>query len=134
LTVEALEAGTTIWANQVIFDRLIVDCNGDDAGMVDDLELTDLGAGEGLAWTGILCGPTALGPRIGGRIGVWWLAVGRRLRPGGKPDPVHIPVDFITKLDHREVRLRVTRSEAGTQALHDWVDEKVISRIPGSNR
>jgi hypothetical protein len=130
--MEPLEAGATLWANEVIFDRLIVDCNGEDTGMIDDVELTDVGDAGGPVWTAILCGPTALGPRIGGRIGTWWLAVGRRLRPHDDPQPVRIPVGHITKLNHREVRLGITRQAAGAQAFHDWIDEKIISRIPGS--
>lgn len=132
--MEPLEAGATLWANEVILDRLIVDCNGAEVGMIDDIELSDTGDGKGPVWTAILCGPTALGPRIGDRVGTWWLSVGRRLRPGNYPSPVRIPVDRITKLDHREVRLRITLDEAGTGAFRDWVDDKIVSRIPGSGR
>jgi hypothetical protein len=130
--MEFLEAGPILWANQVMLDRLIVDCNGTEVGMIDDLELSDDGDGDGPAWTAILCGPTALGPRIGDRVGTWWLSIGRRLRPGDDPAPIHIPVDCITKLDRRDVRLNITRDEAGTGTLRQWVDEHIVARIPGS--
>lgn len=119
-----------VWVNQALFDRLILDDDGDPVGLVDDLELTDM-RGE-LRWTAILCGPMALGPRIGDRIGTWWLSVGRRLRPGDDPAPARIPVTAIRQLDRGEVYLNVPAEETGTLALRRWVDEKIIKRIPGS--
>ena len=50
--------------------------------------------------TALLCGPTAFGPRIGGRLGTWWQAIGRRLRPVTDPYPNRIPTELI---DHVEV-------------------------------
>lgn len=119
-----------LWVNQALFDRLILADDGDPVGMVDDLELTDM-RGE-LRWTGILCGPMALGPRIGDRIGTWWLSVGRRLRPRDDPDPARIPVTAIRELDRGEVHLNVPPEETGTLTLRRWVDDKIINRIPGS--
>lgn len=119
-----------LWVNQALFDRLILADDGDPVGMVDDLELTDM-RGE-LRWTAILCGPMALGPRIGDRIGTWWLSVGRRLRPRDDPAPVRIPVTAIRQLDRGEVALNVPAEETGTLTLRRWVDDKIIKRIPGS--
>ena len=85
-----------------------------------------------LRWTAILCGPMALGPRIGDRIGTWWLSVGRRLRPRDDPAPVRIPVTAIRQLDRGEVALNVPAEETGTLTLRRWVDDKIIKRIPGS--
>jgi hypothetical protein len=127
--MKALGAGTTLWVNEVIYDRLIVDRDGEHSGMIDDIELTD--AGDGLVWTAILSGPTALGPRIGGRLGLWWASVARRLRQGADGEPARVPVERIAQLDHREVRLDVARADIGNGALRDWVLEKVITRIPG---
>ena len=118
------------WANQHLFDRLILDDDDEPVGMVDDLELTDVD-GE-LRWTAILCGPMALGPRIGGRLGSWWLSVGRRLRPGDDPAPARIPVSAITEFDRGAVHLRVPARGTGNLAFRAWVDEKIIRRIPGS--
>jgi hypothetical protein len=39
------------------------------AGRVDDLELTVPGAGQPPVLTALLCGSTAFGPRLGGRLG-----------------------------------------------------------------
>jgi hypothetical protein len=119
-------------ANDLLLDRLILDCNGDPVGMVDDLELGDVDGA--LVLTALLCGPTALGPRIGDRIGTWWLAVARRVRPAGEPYPVRIPMSLVTQIDRTQVTLSVTREQAGTLTLHDWVDDHVIGRIPGGQR
>lgn len=119
-----------LWANQALFDRLILDDDGNPVGMVDDLELTERD-GE-LRWTAILCGPMALGPRIGGRLGTWWLSVARRLRPRNDAAPARIPVQEIAQLDRGEVCLTVPVEATGTLTLRRWVDEKIIKRIPGS--
>jgi hypothetical protein len=127
--MKTLGAGRTLWVNEVIYDRLIVDRDGEHSGMIDDIELTE--DGDDFVWTAILCGPVALGPRIGGRLGVWWASIAARLRVGASREPARISVDQIASLDHREVRLTIARNDIGNGALREWVLEKVISRIPG---
>jgi hypothetical protein len=121
-------------ANDLLLDRLILDRDGEPAGMVDDLELTEPGDGSAPVITAILCGPTALGPRIGGHLGTWWLAIGRRLRPLGDPYPVRIPFDDVTDLNRRQLTVRRPGADYGTLRLREWVYDKVISRIPGGAR
>jgi hypothetical protein len=101
---------------------------------VDDLELSDPADGGAPVITAILCGPTALGPRIGGRLGTWWLAIGRRLRPLDDPYPVRIPFDEVTGLDRRQLTVRRSGAANGTWLLRNWVHDKLISRIPGGTR
>jgi hypothetical protein len=120
-------------ANDLLLDRLILDCDGQPAGMVDDLELTET-PGSALVVSAILCGPTALGPRLGGRIGTWWLAIGRRLRPLDDPYPVRIPFGDVVALDRRQLTVRRPGAENKTWRLRDWVYEKVIRRVPGGTR
>jgi hypothetical protein len=121
-------------ANDLLLDRLILDADGQPVGMVDDLELGDPDGGGALVITAILCGPTALGPRIGGRLGTWWLSIGRRLRPLDDPYPVRIPFGDVTGLDRRELTVRRAAADYGTRRLRDWVYGKLISRIPGGAR
>jgi hypothetical protein len=102
--------------------------------MVDDLELTDVGDGLGPVLTAILCGPMALGPRIGGRLGVCWTAIGRRLRERDDPYPPRIPLATVERIDATGVYLCVGRADVPTGALRDWVDDKIVSRIPGGRR
>jgi hypothetical protein len=82
----------------------------------------------------LLCGPTAFGPRIGGRLGTWWLAVGRRLRPVADPYPCRIPAELIDHVDRLEIALLVPREHLDSYRFRRWVETKVIGRIPGSTR
>jgi hypothetical protein len=121
-----------LWANELLLDHVIVDRDGEPVGMVDDLELTDPGDREGPVLTAILCGPTAFGPRIGGHIGVWWTAIGRRLRPADEPNPPRIAMSDVAKIDMRAIQLRLAREDVPTGALREWVLDKIIKKIPGS--
>ena len=129
--MKELGAGATVWVNEIIYDRLIVDRNGEHAGMIDDIELSDAVDGDAPVWTAILCGPTALGPRLGGRLGVWWASIASRLRQTGDREPARISVDQIAELDHRQVRLTICRDDIGNGALREWILDKVITHIPG---
>ncbi|MCU1656659.1 MAG: hypothetical protein JWO57_1315 [Pseudonocardiales bacterium] len=121
-----------VWANETLLDRLIVANDGGHVGMVDDLELSDPTSRKGPRVTALLSGPTALGPRLGGRPGTWWLAIGRRLRPEDDPYPNRIPVEDITSIDHRSVTLAVDAESVATRRLRGWARDKVIGRLPGS--
>jgi hypothetical protein len=121
-------------ANDLLLDRLILDCDGLPMGMVDDLELTEPEEGGAPVITAILCGPTALGPRIGGHIGTWWLAIGRRLRPLDNPYPVRIPFDDVVALDRRQLTVSRSGMDYDTSRLREWVYDKLVSRIPGGAR
>lgn len=119
---------TTMWANRDLLDRLLSSADGEHVGMADDLELSD---GPVPVVTALLCGPTALGPRIGGRIGTWWLAIGRRLRPADDPYPNRVPFDQVSNIDHRGIHLSVDASQVPTRRLRAWTRDKIIARIPG---
>jgi hypothetical protein len=120
---------TVMWANEALLDRLIVSADGQDVGMVDDLELSDEPVPE---LTAFLSGPTAYGPRLGDHMGIWWLSIGRRLRPVSDPYPNRVPVSDLEKLDHRGIALRVNASELATRRMFDWALTKVVARIPGN--
>jgi hypothetical protein len=82
-----METNARFSADELLLDRQIFDADGLPAGKVDDLELTLPEDGGPPVLTAILTGPLALGPRIGGRLGQWWAAAGRRLRPDDDPHP-----------------------------------------------
>lgn len=121
-------------ANDLLLDRQLIDSHGVPAGRVDDLELSDPQDGRPPVLTAVLCGPTAFGPRIGGRLGTWWLAIGRRLRPVTDPYPCRIPVELIDHVDRMEIALLVPRERLDSDRFRRWVENKVIGRIPGSAR
>lgn len=119
-------------ASDFLLDREIRDCRKLHAGRVDDLELSDPSPGESPVLTALLCGPTAFGPRIGGRLGSWWLAIGRRLRPFDDPHPVRIPVELIDHVNRRRIKLLISRENLDSDRFRRWVRDKVIGRIPGN--
>jgi hypothetical protein len=118
-------------ANDLLLDRQLIDSNGMFAGRVDDLELSDPRPGQPPALTALLCGPTAFGPRIGGRFGTWWLAIGRRLRPVTDPYPNRIPVELLDHIDRLDIILLTPRDNLDSYRFRKWVEEKIINRIPG---
>jgi hypothetical protein len=121
-------------ANDLMLDRQLVDSRGVAAGRADDLELTDPADGQRPVLTALLCGPTAFGPRIGGRLGTWWMAVGRRLRPVADSYPCRIPVDLIDHVDRMEIALLTPRENLDSYRFRRWAERNIIGRIPGSTR
>jgi hypothetical protein len=117
-----------LWANQTLLDRLLISADGDDVGMVDDLELSD---DEQPQLTALLTGSAALGPRLGGQLGLWWQSIGRRLRPADDPKPNRIPIDLINTLDPPGITLRANADDLPTRGLFDWTREKIVRKIPG---
>jgi hypothetical protein len=129
-----MRAPRTFSANDALLDRQIFDVDGEPVGRVDDLELTEPEDGGPPVLTALLCGPTAFGPRVGGRLGTWWLSVGRRLRARDDPYPNRIPITMVTSVEPTGVGLNVSRDELDTDRLRDWTRDKIIGRIPGSGR
>jgi hypothetical protein len=121
-------------ANDLLLDRQLIDSRGTPAGRVDDLELSDPGPGQPPVLTALLCGPTAFGPRIGGRLGTWWQAIGRRLRPVTDPHPNRIPLELIDHIDRLEITLLTPRENLGSYRFRRWVEDNIIGPIPGSTR
>src|ERR1044071_9402965 len=113
-------------ANDLLLDRQLIDSRGMPAGRVDDLELSDPGPGQPPVLTALLCGPTAYGPRIGGRLGTWWLAIGRRPRPSTAPPPTRTPLDRVDHVAGRELPLLSAREELDSSRSRRWVEDKVI--------
>jgi hypothetical protein len=75
-----------------------------------------------------------MGPRIGGRIGTWWLSVGRRLRARDDPYPNRIPISQVASVGPTGITLLVSRDVLDADRLRDWVRDKVVARIPGNGK
>jgi hypothetical protein len=123
-------AGRRLDAALNLLDRQIIDPDGRLLANVDDLELTESDDGR-LLVTAILTGPGVLGPRVGGRLGQWTVAVWRRLHAEEDPKPGRIDAADISRIDSA-VHLSVRPDDPGLDGLERWVDEHVISRIPGA--
>jgi sporulation protein YlmC with PRC-barrel domain len=109
-----------------LMDHQVIDTNGRMVCKVDDLELTPDERGN-LVVTGILVGPRALGPRLGGRLGRWLAGTGTRL---SEKDPPRIDFGQVTEIGSA-VRIARTVGEIDVSQLEDWLSEHVIGRIPG---
>ena len=82
--------------------------------------------------TALLCGPTAFGPRLGGRLGTWWQAAGRRLRPVTGSYPNRVGVELVEHVGRLEITLVTAREDLDSYRFRRWTGEKIIGRIPGS--
>jgi hypothetical protein len=122
----------TLDVDRWLLDRQLLDVDGVACGKIDDLEFSDPVPGQAPELVALLRGPAALGPRIGGRLGVWWTAIGLRLRAGQERDAVRIPVGVVAGVHHAAVRLRAHRQALGTDAIADLVRDRAAPRIPGS--
>jgi hypothetical protein len=107
-------------------DRQLVDADGRLVGKVDDLELTVNASGAANV-SAILIGPGALGPRFGGRIGSWIVAIWSRLHPDEEPIPRRLPMADVVSI---ESAIHVTR--APKSAGESWLEGYVINKIPGA--
>jgi hypothetical protein len=123
-------AGRHLDAALNLLDRQIIDPDGRLLGNADDLELTERDDGR-LVVTALLTGPGALGPRLGGRLGQWTVAVWRRLRADSDPEPGRIDAADISRIDSA-IHLSVRPDDPDLDGLERWVDEYVVSRIPGA--
>jgi hypothetical protein len=123
----------TVDAVQSLLDRQIFDAEGAAVAKVDDVEL-ELHPGSAPTICALLSGPLAFGPRLGGRLGVWWSAIGRRLRTEPDPEPVRFDFDRVERFDLLEVRLDSAELQVAQFALRMWTREKIIARLPGGSR
>ncbi len=119
-----------------LLDRQLIDCDGNLAGNVDDLEIElpagwpDDSVGEKPIVTAILSGPGVLAERFGGRLGHGWAALHRRLHPGTSGSGA-IPMAQVRSIDSA-IRLGLHRSELASDRLEDWFRVHVITKIPGA--
>jgi hypothetical protein len=120
------------WANRDLLDRLLIASDGEHVGIVDDIELSEPGSGGAPVVTALLSGPTAFGPRVGGRLGTLFVTAGRRLRPFDDGYPNRIPLPLVGEISHLGIELTAPSGEIPTRRMRGWVRDKIISRIPGS--
>jgi hypothetical protein len=113
-----------------LLDRQILDPDGRLVAKLDDLELTQRQDGR-LVVTAMLTGPGALGPRLGGRLGAWTVAIWRRLRADVEPEPGRITIADLVDLDSA-VHVSARLGDLRVNGFETWVDDHVVSRLPGA--
>jgi len=126
-------AGRVLDLSLHLLDRQVLDTDGGMVCNIDDVELTGPDDGGPPYVTAILCGPGALGPRIGGLLGRWIVATHRLLGRRHEDAPDRIPFQLVTDIGSA-VTIAQSRSELGILAAEDTVRDYVIDRIPGAHR
>lgn len=125
-------AGRILHARLHLLDRQVV--SGHSRRMlckVDDVEIdfTD----DGMPYvSALLSGPAALGPRMPGLLGRVMTAVHRRLHAEHDPVPNRVPATRITDIE-AAVHVDDAGDPLGVQGFGEWVDEQIISTIPGAD-
>jgi len=112
-----------------LMDRQIVDHDGGMVGKVDDVELEEREDGR-LVVSGLLTGPGALGPRLGGALGSITTAVWSRLSGRPADSPKRIDVSAVAGYG-TVVELAISRRAADVDGFEDWVRDRVICALPG---
>jgi hypothetical protein len=121
-------AGRELDMHLHLLDRQVVDPDEHLVCKVDDLEIEIDDSGHPLV-TAILVGPGALGPRLGGRLGRWMVSIARRI--SDEEIPRRIGWEHVTDIGSA-IKVNATASDLHVDALENWVEKYVISRIPGS--
>jgi sporulation protein YlmC with PRC-barrel domain len=122
--------GPEMHATLQLLDHQIVEKRtGRMVAKVDDIEL-DM-SGEFPVVAALLTGPAALGPRIPGLLGRFIVSVYQRLHPEAQPGPNRIPAGLIVEI---ESAVAIDSADhLHVQGFGRWVDEQIISRIPGAD-
>jgi sporulation protein YlmC with PRC-barrel domain len=113
-----------------LLDRQIVDPAGAKIGKVDDVEL-EVGEQGELRIAALLVGQHVLGERIKGPVGRWLAAVATRLHPDGRPQPLRISFEHVTKVSS-EVIIGQRQELFEPPPLEKWLRDNLIGRIPGA--
>jgi sporulation protein YlmC with PRC-barrel domain len=122
-----MDGGRVIDLHLHVLDRQVIDRDGKFVCKVDDLDLEEGGAGN-LFVSGIVVGPRGVGPRFGGRLGRWITSIAGRIATG---PPRAISMSDVAAIGNA-IELSRARAELGVDPLEVWVEEHIISRIPGS--
>jgi sporulation protein YlmC with PRC-barrel domain len=120
----------------LLLDRQITDVEGRMVAKVDDLELTEATDGS-ITITGLLCGPAALLPRLGGRFGgavhQFWVELGRQRRDRERPQWIDFAdvaeLGSEVKLRVGRDRLLVSQPDSGSGGTHRRLGDLLGMRV-----
>ncbi|MET8911307.1 hypothetical protein [Micromonospora sp. NPDC004551] len=115
-----------------LLDRQIVDVDGRLVGRVDDIAFAVDEEGHPYVDC-LLTGQTALGERIGGRIGRLLVAVANRFTDDGPVPPLRVALTQVDRVDS-VVRLRCPAADLPPSPVETWLRRHLIDRIPGAHR
>ncbi len=123
-------SGRVVDAALALLDHQIEDREHRPIGKVDDLELV---AHDGTLYVdALLVGVSALAARLDGLVGAAVIAMHRRLHPERDPQPRRIPWKAVSEIGS-SIQIARDETELAPNLLERWVDEQIISRIPGAS-
>ncbi|MDT7546831.1 MAG: hypothetical protein QOE99_2941 [Actinomycetota bacterium] len=114
-----------------LLDRQVVDPDGGLVCNVDDVDLLFPDDGSPPYITALLTGPAALGPRLGGLLGRWWVSAYQLLGQRHDREPDRIPYELVTDIGSA-VKVSRTRGEMGIHPGEDRAREYLVDRLPGA--
>jgi hypothetical protein len=123
--------GRTLDLSLHLLDRQVVDTDGGMVCNVDDVELTVPDGGGAPYVSAILCGPGALGPRVGGLLGRWMVAAHRHLGRYRTDEPDRIGFDLVTDIGS-SITVARTRAELGIALGEELIHDYLVDRLPGA--
>lgn len=115
-----------------LMDRQLVDSEGRMLGKVDDVELEEREDGR-LVVSGLLTGPGALGPRLGGALGTMVTSTWSRLSGCPADQPRRVDFSLVSEIG-TVVRLAFSRESSDLDGFEKWVRDRVIGAIPGARK
>lgn len=114
-----------------LLDRQVVDTDGGMVCNVDDVEITVPEDGSPPYICALLCGPGALGPRLGGRLGRWLVAAHRHLGRHRTAEPDRIGFELVTDIGSA-ITVAQTRAQLGICLGEELVHDYLVHRLPGA--
>jgi hypothetical protein len=124
-------AGRELDAVLSLLDRQVSDPDGRLVCKVDDLELFEPADGGAPYVTAILAGPAAVGARLGGLLGRWFIAVQRRLHPDVDPRPARIDFGVVQEIK-TGITVSLRREQLEPNRFEAWTRDNMIDKIPGA--
>jgi hypothetical protein len=121
----------SLWIGLRLLDRQILDRDGRPVAKIDDVELTDHPDDELPAITALLCGPAALGSRLGDRVGGCLRAARNLLRDERDAKPVEVSIDLVAEIGPA-VTLTTDRESLPVTAVEEFIGRHVIAHVPGA--
>ena len=124
--------GRNLWIGLNLLDRQLLDRDGRPIGKIDDVELAiPEEPGELPTVTALLCGPAALGPRLGRHTGAFFQALRTLLRHQPDDTAASISIDLVAEIGPA-VKLDTDRASLPVAEVESFLSQHVIGHIPGS--
>jgi hypothetical protein len=124
-------AGRTMDLALHLLDRQVIDTGGGMVCNIDDIEFAVPDDGAPPYVSAILCGPGALGPRIGGLLGSWMVAAHRHLSRNREEAPDRIGFELVTDIGSA-ITVAETRAQLGVCLGEELLHDYLVDRLPGA--